>query len=207
MPQSVRKLEATREARNAKRRAAYQAKRKGTPRKKPGAPEIKRTPELSALICERLQRTNGGIETICREFDDLPCADWVFAWRREDEAFAEALTQARETRDELHVDAAFRELDRLVEDHGTTDLLIPGKDGEDSTTERVLTDPRYLNTLATIARTKCDVAMKKAALFSPQRYGPRATTVELEVSWKDRFEGAKKRAREYEEGKGADTDA
>ncbi len=206
MPQSAKKLEATRQARNARRRKVYKAKRKGVPRKRPGAPKVERTPELSALICERLQRTNGGIETICRQFEDLPCADWVFAWRREDEAFAEALTQARETRDELHVDTAFRELDRLVEDHGTTELVIPQANGAEPTIEVVQTDPRYLNVLASIARTKLDGAMKKAALFSPQRYGPRATLqIEGDISWSERFVAAKKRAKKHEEGKGADT--
>ncbi len=154
--------------RNKARRERYRAQRKGRKLKRRGAPKIERTPELARLICERLSRSNGGLETICAESDELPSAWWVFAWRREDDEFAQAITRAREIRDELHVDRAYVQLDHLVKDEGTVERTIIGEDGEIQTVSEPI-DPRLLGVLARLARDRCDIAMRKAMLFSPHR--------------------------------------
>ncbi len=49
---------------------------------------------------------------------------------------------------------------------------------------------------------RCDIAMRKAMLFSPHRYGPRATIqVEGEISWSERFKAAGERADAHDRAK------
>ncbi len=58
------------------------------------------------------------------------------------EEFAQAITRAREIRDELHVDRAYVQLDRLVKDEGTVERTIIGEDGESQTVSEPI-DPLF----------------------------------------------------------------
>ena len=67
-------------------------------------------------------------------------------------------------------------------------------------------DPRLLGVLGRIVKDWLDGALRKTMLFSPHRYGPRATIqVEGDISWSERFRAARESADAHERARQEET--
>lgn len=53
------------------------------------------TPELAALICERVSVCVIGLEALCKQYDDMPSHDTIYQWRHKYKQFSEDYLTAR----------------------------------------------------------------------------------------------------------------
>ncbi len=91
-----------------------------TPRKHPddflprGRP-TKYTPELAALICDRVASNPDGIVRICRRFDDLPNHDTINEWRHKYPGFSDRFMEARKKQSHIMFESAIDEIQSISE--------------------------------------------------------------------------------------------
>jgi len=66
------------------------------------------TPELAALLCERIVESDYGLEQICQA-EDMPSASTVYRWLREREEFRQDYAHARELQGHVQADRGLRD--------------------------------------------------------------------------------------------------
>lgn len=115
------------------------------------------TPELAALICERVATHSLGLDNLCAKYDDLPVPSTIYLWRLKYPAFSEMYAQAK-----------MIQADILAEEC----LSIADDDSQD-TKINMLTGEEVCNT-EFIARSRLRIDTRKwlAAKLLPKQYGP-----------------------------------
>lgn len=63
--------------------------------KKPNGRPSKFTPELAALICEKVATSTCGLRKLCALHPELPCEDTINRWRLYDEKFSAQYARAK----------------------------------------------------------------------------------------------------------------
>lgn len=140
------------------------AKAKDTPSKdkpKRGRPTLY-TPELAALICERVATSTLGLYKLCAMYEDMPDKTTINLWRYKYPEFSTLYTQAKMVQADL-----------LAEEC----LLIADDDSKD-TKVNALTGEEICNT-EFIARSRLRIDTRKwlAAKLLPKQYGRPAEEV------------------------------
>jgi hypothetical protein len=84
------------------------------PKKTMGRPTIY-TPELAALICDRVASFPHGIRYICNMFDDMPNPDTINAWRHKYTDFSDCYMEARRKQSHIMFESAIDEVQSISE--------------------------------------------------------------------------------------------
>lgn len=77
------------------------------------------TEEMADKICDLV--AGGSNLTKIGQMDDMPCRDTIYKWKRENEAFADNYTRARDTRADARADRIDGIIDKVESDELPSD--------------------------------------------------------------------------------------
>lgn len=120
--------------------------------------------EIAAEICERIATKPRGLNYICDNDPDLPCARTVQKWLSQQPAFVQNYLRARERQADLLFDQSIE-----IADDGTGDTKTVGAPGF----ERDVMDTEW------VARSKLrvDTRLRMAGKLAPKKYGDKIAHV------------------------------
>lgn len=114
----------------------------------------KYTEELAEQICELIATSSKGLNTICRETENLPAPSTVYKWLSEQPDFSEKYARAREIQADLLADEIIE-----IADDTSNDTLVSDT-GEYANKE-------WINR----SRLRVDARKWKASKLAPKKYG------------------------------------
>jgi hypothetical protein len=114
------------------------------------------TPELRDAICEAIATTPRGLDYICKNSPDFPCAATVHKMLNEHEDFLESYLRARERQ----ADLIFDECLEIADDSGA-DAYVDPKTNEVKVEGEVIQR----------AKLRVDTRMRMAGKLAPKKYG------------------------------------
>ncbi len=116
----------------------------------------KYTPEIAALICERVATHTWGLNRLCESYDDLPTKFTVNLWRYKHPEFSTQYAQAKLVQADLLAEECLE-----IADDSSNDVKVNPETGDE-----------YLNTeFVARARLRIDTRKWLAMKLLPKQYG------------------------------------